>query len=85
MRAGQGTFSRVYKSPDTRHIFLEWEANENALRERLGDVAILRDRRGGQTIPLPLEVLRAEIDKGREQQIGFPDEFGACGCMVEMD
>ena len=63
---------------------MEWEAQENKLRERLGNVAILRDRRGGESLPLPLSVLRAEIDKGNEQQIGFPDEFGACGCMVEI-
>ena len=84
VRAGQGSFTRVYKSPDTKHIFLAWEQEENKLRERLGNVAILRDRRGGESLPLPLSVLRAEIDKGNEQQIGFPDEFGACGCMVEI-
>ena len=84
VRAGQGSFTRLYKSPDMRPVFMEWEAQENKLRERLGNVAILRDRRGGESLPLPLSVLRAEIDKGNEQQIGFPDEFGACGCMVEI-
>ena len=83
IRAGQGAFTRVYKSPDTKHIYLAWEQEENKLRERLGDVSILNDRRDSDRKRLPLSVLRAEIDKGTEQQIGFPDDFGGCGCMVE--
>tara|TARA_R110000824_G_C15030538_1_gene659307 strand:- start:72 stop:857 length:786 start_codon:yes stop_codon:yes gene_type:complete len=84
IRAGQGHFTRLYKSPDMRPVFIEWEAQENKLRERLGDVSILDDRRDGERKPLPLSVLRAEIDKGTERQIGFPDDFGGCGCMLEI-
>jgi hypothetical protein len=34
------------------------EAEEQRLRAELGDVAILRERRGGVTRPLPLTELR---------------------------
>jgi hypothetical protein len=39
--------------------FARAEAEEQALRAELGDVAILRDRRGGVSRPLPLSRLRA--------------------------
>lgn len=38
--------------------FRQIEAAEQELREALGDVAILRDRRGGRSRPLPLSELR---------------------------
>tara|TARA_Y100001963_G_scaffold158017_1_gene256167 strand:- start:45 stop:839 length:795 start_codon:yes stop_codon:yes gene_type:complete len=86
VRAGIGTFSRVYKNPDVKHIFTEWERQEEAMRSKLGkDVAILRDRAGGETVPLPLVELRKRIDAGTENQLAFGDDFGACGCMTEVD
>ncbi|WP_174555108.1 hypothetical protein [Actinomadura hibisca] len=40
------------------HGFARVEAEEEELRAELGDVAILRDRRGGYSRPLPLAQLR---------------------------
>lgn len=59
--------------------YLECERQENALREKLGDVSILRDRRGGTTKPLPLAVLRQRIEQGEGcDQLDFGK---GCECM----
>lgn len=62
-------------------VFAEWEANEAAFRARTGkDVAILRDRRGGETRPLTLAALRERIEAG-ERQTGL--DWGGCGCAID--
>lgn len=74
VKAGQGHFKMLLeKRPAT---FSEWERNENALRAELGNVAILRDRRGGVTKPLPLTVLRRRVESG-DPTIDA-DDFGGC-------
>ena len=45
-----------------RESFLEHEREEERARTELGDVAILRDRSGGTSCPLPLRELRARIE-----------------------
>lgn len=54
---------------------------EQEMRDLLGrDVAILRDRRGGETKPMTLHQLAARMDAGER----FPgDEWGACGCALD--
>jgi hypothetical protein len=77
VKAGQGHFRMLLaRRPD---VFAEWERNEADMRTMLGDVAILRDRTGGWTKPLPLSVLRSKVDAGSPV-----DEFdiGGCGCAV---
>ncbi len=65
-----------------RDAYLRSEAAEQELREHLGaDVAILRDRTGGQTRPMTLR-------EARERQESAPglfdgDEWGGCGCFTE--
>lgn len=78
VKMGIGGFARLYKAWPAR--FREWEAHEAALREQLGDVAILRDRRGGEVAPLPLSVLRERLEAGAQ-----PDLFdiGGCGCFID--
>lgn len=77
VKAGQGQFKMLLeKRPE---VFAEWEANENQLRAELGDVAILRDRRGGTTKPLPLTVLRHRVQGGAEVD---EDDIGGCACAV---
>lgn len=78
IKMGIGGFARLYHADPCR--FAEWERNEEALREQLGDVAILRDRTGNQTRPLPLRELRERLQSG-----GQVDMFaiGGCGCMVD--
>lgn len=78
VKAGQGHFALLLRTLPER--FAEWERNEEALREQLGDVAILRDRTGGVTRPLPLVELRrrVEADDARVDQL----DFGGCGCVA---
>lgn len=77
VKAGQAQFVKLYRQlPD---VYAEWERNENILRDQLGDVSILRDRRGGTTSPLPLTELRERIPAG----LFDGDEWGGCGCMEE--
>jgi 3'-phosphoadenosine 5'-phosphosulfate sulfotransferase (PAPS reductase)/FAD synthetase len=78
VKAGAGHFARLLAADPER--FAEWERNEASLRAELGDVAILRDRTGGETRPLPLSELRQRIEAGQQ-----PDMFdiGGCGCFVD--
>jgi hypothetical protein len=78
VKMGVGGFARLLRAlPET---YREWEENEERLRQQLGDVAILRDRTGGETKPLPLRVLRERIEAGYQ-----PDLFsiGGCGCFTD--
>lgn len=61
VRAGQRQWKHLLATLPDRYARAEREEEE--LRALLGDVSILRDRRGGTTRPLPLRSLRA-----REQQ-----------------
>lgn len=78
VKMGQGGFAHLLKVDPER--FAEWEANEEKLREQLGDVAILRDRRGGTTKPLTLRALRQRIEQ--EENVDMLD-IGGCGCFVD--
>lgn len=79
VKAGQAQFAHLLKMiPDT---FMEWERMEEGLRDELGDVSILRDRKGGVTTPLTLAALRERIAK-QPQTIDMFD-WGGCGCMEE--
>lgn len=80
VRSGQAQFALLYeKLPES---FAQWKAGEERLRSFLSkNVAILRDRRGGETKPLPL----CDFEK----RIGSKDydefEFGGCGCFLDSD
>lgn len=78
VKMGIGGFARLLRSmPDT---FREWEENEQALRDELGDVSILRDRSGGETKPLTLRMLRERIEAGYQLDLFA---IGGCGCFVD--
>jgi len=78
IKAGQAQFRLLHEQLPERYA--EHEAQEESLRETLGDVSILRDRRGGETKPLTLR-------RFREEYIGTPkvdgDEWGGCGCAID--
>jgi len=78
VKAGVGHFAHLYRA--LPEVFASWESHEQDLRDQLGDVAILRDRTGGVSRPLPLSALRARIDAG--QQVDLFD-LGGCGCFVD--
>lgn len=75
IKMGQGGFARLLKADPC--AFASWEENEERMREQLGDVAILRDRRGGKTTPLTLRALRQRIE--RDEPVDMFD-IGGCGC-----
>lgn len=67
-----------------RHLLLDspeqyaiHEANEERFRAERGDFAILRDRTGGGTRPLPLIELRRRVES--DGQVDLLD-WGGCGC-----
>lgn len=77
---GIGGFARLLRNDPT--TYAEWERNEQVMRDQLGDVAILRDRTGGEAKPLTLAALRERLASG-----GTCDLFdvGGCGCFVDSD
>lgn len=80
VRGGQGQWALLLEQ--NRDRYLAEEAQENAFRAELGkDVAILRDRRGGTTKPLPLTVLRQRIEANEPVDRG---DLGGCGCMTDL-
>jgi hypothetical protein len=78
VKMGQGGFARLLRAWPERYA--EWEANEEKLREQLGDVSILRDRAGGDTTPLTLKQLRERVEDDEGQVDMFA--IGGCGCFV---
>lgn len=64
VRAGQRQWLHLLDVMPERYA--EAEAEEEKLRGQLGNVSILRDRRGGTTRPLPLRELRvrARTERG---------------------
>lgn len=78
VKAGQAHFARLLNELPERYA--EHEHKEQELRDYLGkDVAILRDRRGGQVKPLTLKSFRKRLEAG-----GSFDRhaFGGCGCFA---
>ena len=64
-------------------MYAHHEEEEQSLRAYLDkDVAILRDRRGGQTLPLTLLDFRQSLEKGQACDLF---DWGGCGCFSEME
>lgn len=61
VRAGQRQWLHLLATDPA--LFAMKEREEAELRAELGDVAILRDRRGGTSRPLPLSVLRSRAQE----------------------
>lgn len=80
IKAGQGSFKLLLEQHPERYSY--HEAQELKLREILGDHAILRDRRGGVTKPMSLEVFRKRLSKDGDDCEKF--ELGGCGCGVDI-
>jgi len=78
VKAGQAHFRHLLRVLPEKYA--EAEAEEQSLRATLGDVAILRDRRGGTTTPLPLRTLREGVEAGT---LALADDWGGCGCFSD--
>jgi 3'-phosphoadenosine 5'-phosphosulfate sulfotransferase (PAPS reductase)/FAD synthetase len=79
VRGGQAAWRHLLRTrPES---YAEVEAEEEAMRAFLGkDVAILRDRRGGKTVPLPLAELRRRVEAG--EGCDLLDWGRGCDCML---
>lgn len=81
VKAGQGHFALLLRArPQT---FAYWEKKEGEMRDLLGDVSILTDRRGDNAKkPLPLATLRARIEAGQDVDLF---DVGGCGCFIDTE
>lgn len=77
VKQGQAGWALLYRTMPER--FAECRDKEQAMREQLGDVAMLRDRRGGISVPLPLIELQRRIDRDEEMPLF---DFGGCNCFA---
>lgn len=79
VKAGQAQFAALLREFPDRYA--EHEASEHDLREQWGkDVAILRDRRGGDSTPMTLRSFRERIERTGEYD---RNEWGGCGCALD--
>lgn len=63
--------------------FAECERKEQEMRDMLGkDVAMLKERAGGESKPLTLATLRARIEAGVKTD---EFDFGGCACAIDDD
>jgi hypothetical protein len=76
IKAGQAFFALLHRTKPLVYAF--HEAKEQAIRGVLGDVSILKDRRGGVTKTLTLEQFRVRLEAGGAYD---KNDFGSCGCM----
>lgn len=80
IKAGHAQFRLLLEQMPERYA--EHEANENAIRDKLGEVAIMRDRSGGQSRPLTMTEFRQRYEGGERTEEMFED-YGGCGCALE--
>lgn len=78
VKAGQAQFALLLRTMPDRYAF--HEAEEEKMREIVGDHSILRDRRDGKSKPLTLRQLRERIE-AQQTFDGF--DWGGCGCAVD--
>lgn len=75
VKAGQAQFAHLLRMIPERYA--EHEREEESMRELLGDVSVMRDRRGGESKPLSMRAFRERIEADQSH-----DEFewGGCNC-----
>lgn len=78
VKAGQAHFANLLKRIPERYA--QHEAREEAMRVKLGDVSIMKDRRGGVTNTLTMKQLRERIQNG---ELFDRHEWGGCGCAID--
>ena len=83
VRAGIGHWSKLWAiHPD---CYADAEGEEEAMRDFLGkDVAMLKQRTGGESRPLPLRVLRKRLEADKCDGLDML-EIGGCGCALETE
>jgi hypothetical protein len=80
VRGGQAYWRLILR--DRPDVYANTERLEQELREHLSaNVAMLRDRRGGEVTPLTLEGFREQIELA--PSLFDADEWGGCGCFTD--
>lgn len=80
VRAGMGSFRRLLETNPERYH--HHEVKEQELRLYLGkDVAIMKDRRGGQVKPMTMRTFRERIE-AEDAAAADDDGDGGCGCFT---
>lgn len=80
MKAGHAHFLHLLKNRPS--VFEKHAAEEQAFREWIRkDVAILRDRRGGTTKPLPMYEFKRQVESG-ELKVNPRDWGKGCQCFT---
>lgn len=79
VKAGQSQFALLLKSMPDRYAFHERQ-EQDTIAHIGKKVAILRDRRGGQTKPMTLVDFRVRLEGGESCP---SDEWGGCGCALD--
>lgn len=77
IKAGHAHFKHLLRVLPEKYA--ECEAEEAKLRDQLGDVSVLRDRRGGTSKPLTLTEL-----KNRDRKDCDYLDWGGCGCFGDI-
>jgi len=82
VKAGQASFALLLRMLPKR--YLEWEQNEQAIRDYLErqDITILQDRSGGTKKPLTLKEFRERQQAGLQYDL---EDWGSCGCFQTAD
>lgn len=81
IKAGQGQWALLFKTMPGRYAY--HEAKELETRAHIGkDVSILRDRRGGKTLPLTLKRFREEFLEPTATRQPDLFELGGCACFT---
>lgn len=78
VKAGQAQFALLLRTMPERYAY--HEAQEESLREIVGDHSIMKDRRGGVTRPLTMKDFRERMER---QQEFDQHEWGGCGCAID--
>lgn len=78
VKAGQAQFEHLLRTLPDRYRY--HEQKEQELREYLDkDVAIMRDRQGGEVRPLTMRAFRERLEA--QPELFDKDEWGSCSCM----
>lgn len=75
VKAGQAQFAHLLRTMPERYA--EHEREEESLRELLGDVAVMRDRRNGENKPMTMRAFRERLEaNGEHDRL----DWGGCNC-----
>lgn len=81
VKAGQAHWAHLWFTLPDRYLL--WEEKEEEFRQYIGkDVAILKDRRGGQAKPMSLKTFRERLEAGDTNY--DKSDWGGCGCFAPM-